>query len=385
MNEFRNRAEFLEQLPAKDKQEKRSFTSYMKQVSAKAAAKGIPANGYFELTPLCNFDCKMCYSHLRKDQLQGRELLSVEQWKSLMHDAWEAGMLTANLTGGECLSYSGFKELYLYLRSLGVLVCILSNGALLNDEWVRFFEQHKPGQIMITLYGGNEETYERVTGQRKCAVVAENIRKLIDANIKVKIGITPSKYMGEDVFETIRFADSLGAPYIVNSLLFDPREETGRSGQTHDPQVDDQVRIFQFLGKLKGIETKEIDPEQLPLPGGPCHESDRTGIPCGAGRGSFTMKWDGTMIPCSSISDISSKPLEIGFSAAWKEIHRQCGQWPEIPECRGCPYETVCIKCPALRSRFAEPGKQPMELCMRTRYMVQKGVSVLPDCEETQS
>ena len=34
----------------------------------KARSLGIPLHGHFELTPLCNLDCKMCYIHLSPSQ-----------------------------------------------------------------------------------------------------------------------------------------------------------------------------------------------------------------------------------------------------------------------------------------------------------------------------
>ena len=53
----------------------------------KAWRAGLPRYGKFELTPLCNLDCKMCYIHLQKEQMEGKELLPVEAWKQLMTQA----------------------------------------------------------------------------------------------------------------------------------------------------------------------------------------------------------------------------------------------------------------------------------------------------------
>ena len=38
--------------------------------------KGIPLHGTFELTPLCNLNCKMCYVHLSNSQFGCEKLLS---------------------------------------------------------------------------------------------------------------------------------------------------------------------------------------------------------------------------------------------------------------------------------------------------------------------
>ena len=290
-------------------------------------------------------------------------------------------MMFACLTGGECLTYPGFQDLYLYLRSLGVHVCVYTNGSMLDKNWLQFFIKHKPAKIQITLYGGDEDTYERVTGHRMFDRVIETIRRLKAADLPLKVAVTPSKYMGEGVFEAIRILRSLDVPYDVNTMLFDPKEETGRSGLVHDLETEDYARILCFINELSGNEIRKIDPALLPPPGGSFHENGRFGMPCGAGRSSFTLEWDGNMVPCSSIRHIQAKPLEVGFQAAWDFVRQLCSQWPQVPECMDCPYKSVCTKCPALKARFAEPGKQPFALCERTRYLVQCGVVSIPDCE----
>ena len=81
----------------------------------------------------------MCYVHLNRDQMQGRPLLTTEQWIDIMDHAIDAGMMYADLTGGECLSYPGLREIYLHLRSRGICVVILTNGQLLTEELADFF------------------------------------------------------------------------------------------------------------------------------------------------------------------------------------------------------------------------------------------------------
>lgn len=44
----------------------RRYEAVRKFLNFKARDKGIPISGSFELTPLCNLDCKMCYVHLNK-------------------------------------------------------------------------------------------------------------------------------------------------------------------------------------------------------------------------------------------------------------------------------------------------------------------------------
>ena len=44
---------------------KLAYQIYSELLFAKAAEKGIPLSGSFELTSRCNLDCKMCYIHKR--------------------------------------------------------------------------------------------------------------------------------------------------------------------------------------------------------------------------------------------------------------------------------------------------------------------------------
>lgn len=372
--------EYLRRLKEQGNKSSGYFETFYTHFDRKAREKGIPLNGQFELTPLCNFDCKMCYTHLTKAQMQGRKLLTVDQWKQITDEAYAAGMVRVNLTGGECLSYPGFKELYLYLHSLGCEIRVLTNGALLDEEWVGFFKDHPPILIQITLYGGDEDTYERVTGQRKFAIVAENIRRVDEAKLPIGLAITPSKYMGEGMEDTIRAAHAFGLPYYISPDLIDPKEETGRSGQDHELNIDDYVKIYRLRNELKGIEILSAEPDQLPPPGGPHHECKVFGLNCGGGMSCFDIDWTGAMYICNSYRSAKFYPLEEGFMPCWEKLHRIAAEWPRVPECIECPYEQVCTNCEVRKAAFGEPGKQPLELCQRTQYLVRNGVFSIQEC-----
>ena len=51
-------------------------------LSFKAREKGIPYSGTFELTPLCNLNCRMCYVHMTAEQMQ--DCLLLRFWQHLM-------------------------------------------------------------------------------------------------------------------------------------------------------------------------------------------------------------------------------------------------------------------------------------------------------------
>lgn len=373
--------EFLEWLRTKDGKAEKNYRGFKQYLESRARGKGVPISGQFELTPLCNFDCKMCYVHLSQDRMNGREILSVETWKDLIHQAWEAGMIKASLTGGECLTYPGFDEIFLYLHSLGCEVGVLTNGFLLDEKRLEFFKEHMPALIQVTLYGYDEESYMRVTGRRGFKTVTENIRRAVDAGMPLQVSITPNSFLGRDVLETVRVANTLAKKVIVNSMLFTPREETGRSDQKEDLDDDLYVDIYHLIDEIYGREKRTINADKLPPVGGPYHECSECGLLCGGGRSSFVVDWRGTLMPCNRMNIIHADLLQEGFAAAWKKVNGEACSWPRVPECKGCPYDKVCNHCAGNMLRYAQPGQQPTGLCEKIKYYVQCGVRDLPDCE----
>ena len=216
----KNLRELLIDLDAKGIPQEQRYERVRRFLDFRAREAAIPLTGTFELTPLCNLDCKMCYVHLNKAQMQGAELLSTEEWKQIMKEAVDAGMMYAKLTGGECLTYPGFKELYLYLQSMGIEITILTNGRLMDDSMVAFFKEHPPAVIQITLYGADEEVYERVTGHAAFEEVVSNIRKIQDAGLPLRIALTPNRYLGKDGEALVRFVHNMNIYYAVNAGLF---------------------------------------------------------------------------------------------------------------------------------------------------------------------
>ena len=373
--------EFLIKLRDQGSRSYQYYDTLYDHLERKAREKGIPLNGQYELTPLCNFDCKMCYTHLTKEQMQGKPLLTVDQWKQITDEAYAAGMMRVNLTGGECLTYPGFEELYLYLHSLGIEIRVLTNASLMNDAWISFFRKHPPILIQISLYGGDEETYERVTGHQMFHAVSANIRKAIKSELPVTIATTPSKYAGAGMLGTIRAAHEFNVPFSIAPYLTDPKELTGRSGQDHELSLEDYVTLFRYRYELEGIELPSANPETLPPPGGPYHECNICGLNCGGGLSSFDIDWQGKMSTCNECRTAYAYPLEEGFLPAWKKIHETAANWPRVPECIDCPYENVCTNCEIKKTYLAGPGKQPLTLCMRTKYLAQHGVYKIPACK----
>lgn len=376
--ESKDAFEYLETLRVQGNKD-RNYEKVLKYLDAKAREKNVPIFGQFELTPLCNLNCKMCYVHLSPDKMSGQKLLSVDEWKRLIREAFDEGMLEVALTGGECLTYPGFDEIYFYLQSLGCQVTVMTNGVLLDEERLEFFKKHPPALIQVTLYGNSDDTYERVTGSRVFTKVLANLKSVKKVGIPLYLSITPNTLLGEDVFETIRFARQLSKHVKITTSLFAPPGEEWRLAECREPDPEFMVRILKFDNELRGFAIPERAQDMLPAPGGPKHSCKECGLECGGGRSGFVINWKGEILICNRM-EAKGFPLRDGFATSWKEINSVANSWVRVPECIECAYENVCDKCAANFKQYAEPGKQPEDYCKIIKYMVSKGVFPAPEC-----
>ena len=107
----------------------------------------------------------MCY--VRKSAREVCELgglQPLEFWLKVAEQARDAGMLSPLLTGGETFLYPRIRELYQAMYQMGMEISINSNGSCITEETVAWLREMPPSRINITLYGGSNETYERLCG-----------------------------------------------------------------------------------------------------------------------------------------------------------------------------------------------------------------------------
>lgn len=341
-----------------------------------AREKGVPIKGTFELTPLCNLNCKMCYVHLSQEQIKqhGKKLLTGTQWIQIMQQAIDNGMLYALLTGGEALLHPDFDEIYLFLMNHGIQVSINTNGLLLDAKRIEFFRRYPPRDIRITLYGANDDVYEAVTGKRAFHRVLDGICRVRDAGLSVLVSMTPSRYMPvDDALTVVQLLKKMGVRYGINSTLSKPREETGRAEDVHDMSLNEYVDLYKRVSMLQGEQLHPLCEEQLPQAGGGVKEQLK-GFLCGGGRSSFAIVWHGAMQPCLTFTDVQVDVMSKPFTQAWQQVNERVRNHSIPRECCGCAYERLCPVCVAQHAEDAPTGHASPRLCERAKRLFKEGL-----------
>lgn len=151
----------------------------------------------FEVSAICNMDCKFCFANWRDNRKQ----LPLEKVKSIIDKLKEYGIEAINLTGGDPLLRNDIVEICKYCKDKGIMTIISTNGIeLMNKKEVLNYID----SINLPLDSYNPDIHNEM---RPCAVKNHHklVLELIDyinknhSNIKIKINTMVGKLNIDDI------------------------------------------------------------------------------------------------------------------------------------------------------------------------------------------
>ena len=321
----------------------------------KASAAGTPLSGTFELTPVCNMDCKMCYVRLsRQAQEAISPLRGAADWLALGQQAKDAGMLYLLLTGGEPLLHPQFKEIMEGLHKMGFLISINSNGTLIDADTVAWLKTAPPTRLNISLYGASDETYARLCGNPNGFTQVSNaLRLLKEAGINVKLNCSLTPENAADLPKMADFARENQYVLQVATYMFPPlRKDGALAGQNHRFTPEDAAYYMAMADRLTlGAERFLAQDGKLPLPSDPddCCADMGDGIRCRAGKCSFWITWQGHMTPCGMFPvEESCNVFDTSFLSAWETVKDYAAAVRLPAQCSDCNAKDTCRACAAM-------------------------------------
>lgn len=334
------------------------YASAEEYLVAKATKNKIPLYGIFELTPLCNLNCDMCYVRLSHDELIKKgNIHSLNEWLDIAKELVNAGTLFILLTGGEPLLYPDFKELYLALQKMGMIITLNTNGTMINEEWAQFFAKNRPRRINITMYGSGEATYESLCHNKSgYNSMLNGIKLLKEASIDLKINGSIIGANKNDASDILRYAKANDIFAKLDCYMFPSAKKNCLDEVRLDAKEAARLRVKVLKESLSGDEAfiNEINDAyakcttNIPKTDDDCH------IKCRAGKSSFVIHWDGTMTPCTLLTTPAVNVFETGFNNAWNIIMEKTASITTNSTCNSCKLKALCQTCAACA--YAETG-----------------------------
>lgn len=336
---------------------------FYKQVWEKAFAEGIPISGTFELTPRCNFNCKMCYVHLKPEEIprNGVELTATE-WLRIAEEAKEAGTTWLCITGGEPLLHPEFPLIWERLTEMGFFLTLQTNASLIRGKMLDLLERSPPRQVKVTLYGSDDEVYQAVCGvEQGFTRVNEGIHNLMSLGIPVELVSTIIRQNQNDVERMAFYAYRHKLPWVATGSV-----KPSLRGASTDPlavavtEKLEEQRRREMEARLR--EGRFVDPNRKPA------------TYCRDYRLGYWVVWNGMMRFCSFMDEPNIPVRDLPFGEAWRQLldFEEALDWPE--ECKTCEAAKVCQRCAA--SVAAERGQgSPSPRCKQIQqlYLEWKG------------
>ena len=347
----------------------------------KASWNKVPLMGTFELSPVCNFACKMCYVRKTPDQIRadGKTLIPWQKWLELAGHCRDEGMLYLLLTGGEPFLYPGFRDLYIRLHEMGILIYINTNCTMNDEDTVRWLREYAPCRVNITLYGSSPETYRRICGHADGYDRAMRaIRMLKDAGIPVVINGSMIPEKAEDLESIIQIGKSLDINTRVATYMFPPLRRDKEAG---DSRFTPEESAAVYMRKLRCIMQPEDYCKYLvkhtePSDNGSSDDwgSHEEFMQCRAGRSTFWVNWEGIMSACGMVDfPLTVRPFEMDFHACWTKLTEAVRGTPVLKGCANCDKRHVCNPCVAMiQAETGTVDQKAPYLCQHTDMVLKQ-------------
>jgi pyrroloquinoline quinone biosynthesis protein E len=117
-----------------------------------------------EITHRCPLHCAYCSNPL---QLAGTDSeLSTEEWRNILQQCGELGMLHAHFTGGEPLARADLVELVAEARAAGLYTNLITSGIGLNEQRLQALVDAGLDHIQISFQDSQEESANWIAGAK---------------------------------------------------------------------------------------------------------------------------------------------------------------------------------------------------------------------------
>ncbi|MBI5656183.1 MAG: radical SAM protein [Geobacter sp.] len=174
------------------------------------AEEFIPKWVAWETTQKCNLKCVHC--RCSSDMTSSEGDFTTEEGKNLLKEIADFSKPVVVLSGGEPLLRPDIFELAEYGTSLGLRMCMATNGALVNDEVCQKMKKADIKMVSLSLDGSTAEVHDDF---RQCPGAFQGVVNAAEHfrnnGIKFLINSSFTKRNQHDIANTFKVAKGLGA------------------------------------------------------------------------------------------------------------------------------------------------------------------------------
>lgn len=350
------------------------FDAHFMFLRAFCAKERLPFHATLELTPLCNFRCPMCYVHIGRAEMERRGgALTAAQWLEITSQLANMGLMSVSLSGGEPFLRPDFREIYEGICRQGIFPAIFTNGALLDEEKIKWLREYPPRGVKVSLYGGCNETYAAMCGDpHGFDKVSRAVDLLLEAGIPLELTTTVTKLNQQDMELMQEFCEARGRTIVAATTDLNDSQRGAESDM-------ETVRVAEDIESWTAEQVKcaIIKPRGKPFDA------------CAAFRNSLHITWQGHAQTCGFLNrEYVQLTPPYDMEAVWKQLQDGGDALRFPPECENCPHARFCKICPGtLAGASGYADKTTPAICERAarihaRYLTLREQGEFPDGAE---
>lgn len=318
----------------------------------------------WEVTRRCNLKCVHCRCSSDEGSSEGD--FTTEEGKRLLEEIAAFSAPVVVLSGGEPLLRGDIFELASYGTSLGLRMCMATNGTLITDEVCRRMEESDIKMVSLSLDGSSASVHDDF---RQCPGAFEGVIRATETlrrnGRKFLINSSFTKRNRHDIPDVFRLAKALGAvawymfmivptgrgEAILGELISgDDYEEILEWHYRQEREEEDILmrptcapHYYRIVPQKAGEEGTDFKRRSLSF-------STGGGKGCIAAQSICLIDCFGNVKPCSYFPRIAGNVKETPFRAIWEESElflklRDFGSYKG--KCGECEYLNVCGGCRA--------------------------------------
>jgi radical SAM protein with 4Fe4S-binding SPASM domain len=327
--------------------------------------KRSPLVASLEVTHRCPLKCQHCYNNLPMGDTEARSKeLSVEEYRKLLDELLQAGVLWMLFTGGEIFGRKDFPEIYKEAKKRGFLVTLFTNGTLITPALADMLAEYRPFEIEITLYGATRETYEALTripgSYDRCL---RGIRLLLERNLPLKLKTVPTTINRHEVYEMKRMAEEgFGVEFKFDPLV-NPRTDCSASplGVRLTPE---EAVALEYADTARAADYKRLAQASKAFTGDTVYS-------CGGGVNAFAVDPTGKISICVISQQKTYEWRKGTFRDAWDTFLLQTRSKKKTrpTRCDGCQIRALCGMCPANGELEMGDPESPVEFLCEVAHL----------------
>lgn len=316
----------------------------LEQARSAAETYGIPLAVLLEITHRCPLQCPYCSNPVELDR--GSTELTTEEWKKVLSELAELGVLQVHFSGGEPTARKDIVELVQHATDVGLYSNLITSAVLLTRDKLSALADAGLSHVQISFQGNEPNVADRVAGlkdaHRKKLEVAKWTREL---ELPLTVNAVMHRQNLHQLPDIIQMALDLDADRleVANVQYYGWALKNRAALMPTIAQIEETSRIVEDAqARLKG--TLAIDyvvPDYYALRPKKCMG--------GWGRQFFNISPAGKVLPChaaESITGLEFESVRSNHSIAWIwqnseafNRYRGTGWMPE--PCQSCEFREV--------------------------------------------